>query len=238
MTDTTAQQNPESVNIVIQPRNVQIDPKALKPQSSPPPSPKAQSGDEVTKKEREKYTKIWTHDKYRQSSPAQRVINEFMAKMTPALDERIYDYGCGTGRASLMLRNKGYMVTMVDIAANCLDPEVKQNLLPGFLDFKEACLWEMELEPAPIFFSADVMEHIPPDKVDEVLKRIAKQCTSGGFFQIALFKEGLGELIGEELHLTVESADWWLSKLRTHFDHVVELKTDGHLVCTVQAKRI
>jgi len=60
-------------------------------------------------------------------------------------------------------------------------------------------------------YCTDVMEHIPPDKVDRVLDHILK-AAQHVFFSISTQEDNCGELIGETLHLTIESYGWWLKK--------------------------
>ena len=55
--------------------------------------------------------------------------------------------------------------------------------------FVNACLWDFCLK-ADIGFCVDVMEHIPPEKVGDVLDRI-KDAVGRVFFQINYGKDGV-----------------------------------------------
>jgi hypothetical protein len=87
-------------------------------------------------------------------------------------------------------------------------------------DAVQACLWEMGNEvPASDFaFSADVLEHIPTEKVPEVLTRIAERTRRGGFFQISTQPDNFGRKVGETLHLTVKPPEWWREVIAEYFE--------------------
>jgi len=57
------------------------------------------------------------------------------------------------------------------------------------------------------------MEHIPEKDVDKVLRNITKSAEKV-FFNISLLHDSCGKLIGEDLHLTVKPAGWWIQKFR------------------------
>jgi hypothetical protein len=115
-----------------------------------------------------------------------------------------------------MLAIFGCRVTMVDFVRNCLDPEIKEALTTQahVLRFVKADLTQpLPAEAVSEYgFCCDVMEHIPPDKVDTVLDHIllAAQHT---FFAISTVDDVMGpSLIGEHVHLSVHPYTWWLQK--------------------------
>lgn len=202
--------------------------KATKPAA--PPDFKA-----LEKQEKAKYEKVWTLDAYRVHSPAVRNLGKFFNSIHPEVNDTVADYGCGSGMADLVIREKGCRVVMVDIAENCLNPEVKEALLPGFLDFKEANLWDLprDLAPTDWFYCCDVMEHIPEEAVDRVLENIRDKTLKGGYFNIATYQDGhFGALSGEVLHLTVKNADWWIDKISKYFLVVPVHIDDGNVTVT------
>ena len=69
----------------------------------------------------------------------------------------------------------------------------------------------------------DVMEHLPPERIDEVLSGIAKRTGKAVYFQIALFHDNTFTENGP-LHLSVFPVDWWKEKLLQHFS-AAEFKT-------------
>ena len=183
--------------------------------------------------EREKYEKIWTHKDYRANSPGEGLVPHFLKHVPFKEGDSLIDLGCGTGRAGVELWRAKLDVTLFDIAKDALDPGAKS------LPFVQGCLWEgIPLKESnhgifryDWFYCCDVMEHIPPEKVDRVLDNCAAIATKGGFFQIALFPS---EWHGEVLHLTVEKAGWWVEKLKARWAQVdITTPESGHVVAIV-----
>jgi hypothetical protein len=59
------------------------------------------------------------------------------------------------------------------------------------------------------------MEHIPEEKVDEVLDRIAA-CADKAYLRIFLMPDN-GKFIDEPLHLTVKPMEWWEEKIKSRW---------------------
>lgn len=161
--------------------------------------------------ERSKYQKAWDLDAYRDFAPGENFVELFLEISKAGKGASLIDFGTGTGRAALALQQAGLSVSLVDIAENCLDEEVAKELSHQLLITN---LWEsIDLPKATFGFCTDVMEHIPPNRVDAVLENIA-WLTKHAFFSISFNKDHFGEKVGEPLHLTVKSFVWWRDKLR------------------------
>jgi len=171
--------------------------------------------DDVAQKEQAKYERMWEVSQYRSYRPGEKALPALMGLLKKG--SSIADFGCGTGRAAQRLRSNGFKVTGIDFAENCLDDGVD-------IEFKQACLWDL---PSDLFFDfgycTDVMEHIPPRKVNATLKCIANATRFGTFFQIATFKDRFGDKIGERLHLSVQPAEVWESVLLKFWPRVKTL---------------
>jgi len=117
-------------------------------------------------------------------------------------DGIIIDYGCGTGRTSLALSNRGHDVMLLDFTDNSRDPEACE------LPFVQ---WDLT-NPIPMKadygICTDVMEHIPPEDVLTVINNIMESAHKV-FFQISTIDDSMGELIEQPLHLTVKPHSWW-----------------------------
>lgn len=109
----------------------------------------------------------------------------------------LLDYGCGKGevwkehglRRLLKLRK----VFLYD---------------PGIPEFKNK-----PGVPADIVICIDVMEHIPENCVDEVLKDIDNLSKKAIFFAISTRTSSKTLPNGENAHVTVKPEEWWWEKL-------------------------
>jgi hypothetical protein len=163
--------------------------------------------------EADKYRRIWERPEYRERSPGLRQLKSALRWMKPPAGASITDWGCGTGAAAEALARQGFDVRCMDIT---------RNAYHGDLPFWRACLWELpEAMPATEYgYCADVMEHLPPEHVQRALDGIAARTTQACYFQIALFDDTMGDLIGERLHLSVFPPQWWKRRLLRAFRHV------------------
>jgi len=123
-------------------------------------------------------------------------------------------------------------VTMVDFVRNCLDKEIKEALTTqkGILRFVKADLEKKIPVAANYGYCVDVMEHIPPDKVDLVLDNILR-AANHVFFSISMEPDNCGQLVGEQLHLSIRPYEWWLNKFvergcAIHWSHNGRDKSD------------
>lgn len=157
--------------------------------------------------EAEKYERMWLYPEYRAVAPGEVCAETFLLVAEPK--GRVIDFGCGTGRGALKIKEAGCDVLLVDFAPNCLDPEAL------ILPFRKHDLTKPLDEKAEYGYCTDVMEHIPPEQVDDVLKTIFASCDKA-FFQISLVDDVCGALIGRPLHLSVHPYDWWLEKLKNY----------------------
>lgn len=163
----------------------------------------------LTMQERAKYRKTWENKLYREVSPGLRHLASALEWMKPEPGASFTDWGCGTGKAATELALQGFDVRLVDIAGNAY---------VGALPFVETCLWELpeDLGATDYGFCADVMEHIPTERVDDVLAGIAKRTREKCYFQIALFHDTYFTHAGP-LHLSVFPGEWWMAKIEQHF---------------------
>lgn len=182
-------------------------------------------GDEETKKlvefERSKYEKAYKRTRYRAKSPHERCLPHVLTEI--AEYDLYANFGCGSGLLDrhLLETTPGILVDHVSVLWE--DVAKHRNLVK----FVQASLFdEFEHFEVPYAVCTDVMEHIPPEKVDAVLENIAAR-TPECFFQINLNKSGDTDLekYGGHLHLTVETPEWWQKTLERHFPRLLW----GHL---------
>lgn len=161
---------------------------------------------DLREREAEKYDTQWKEPWYREKCHSLTLFNEHRG-LFPAKFETAIDYGSGTGRLVKAWRANGVEAKGVDISVNAADPDIAEHIYVG-------CMWEsalLSLLPVVhVGVCADVMEHIPPEKVEDVLLFIAETCEMC-VFKIANFPSVHD---GRELHLTLKPRDWWEAVLR------------------------
>jgi 2-polyprenyl-3-methyl-5-hydroxy-6-metoxy-1,4-benzoquinol methylase len=117
------------------------------------------------------------------------------------------------------LQDKGFKVTAVDFAPNCLDEGVT-------VPFVQGCLWDLPDIRADWGYCTDVMEHIPTEKVGDVLKSIAER-VKGCYFAIATRDDSLGWIAGKKLHLSILQPAQWRQLLGAHWKNIDIYESDG-----------
>lgn len=157
--------------------------------------------------ERRKYRECWSYSQYRHYSPGEQALPVF--RQVNRKKGTLIDLGCGTGRAGAALAEEGHEVTLLDFAHNALDFSVEQKKMP----FIKANLWSRWKGDWDIGYCCDVMEHIPPEKTDDALKRITLNC-GRVFFSIHFGPDNFGKVVGHPLHLTIQPFVWWRDKLK------------------------
>ena len=106
--------------------------------------------------------------------------------------ESILDYGCGKGGLEKVIGN--------EIDFQGYDPALTTD----------------EPRPADLVTCTDVMEHIEPGCVDDVLAHIFSLAKKGAFFVISC-ERGI-KVLGDGIHAhrSVHSAQWWHDKLHPY----------------------
>ena len=194
----------------------------------------------VAPSERSKYEAMWSIPAYREVAPGADAAMTFLREAGIKEGAEVIDFGAGTGRgAAIISQLGGARVHMLDFAANCLDGEVRALMdeqeteqdrredRGGWLQFTQHDLTKPSPVQAEYGYCTDVMEHLPPAQVDQVLVNIL-QAAQHVFFQISCVDDKMGALIGHPLHLTVQPYEWWHKKLQS-LDCVIHWsRNDGH----------
>lgn len=169
--------------------------------------------------EHQKYETMWSLPEYRQWSPGEDAVDEFFDIVKP--DGMVIDFGCGTGRAALKIQEHGCEVIAIDFASNCLD-HAARGLRFFTMDMSKPMPFQ-----APFGFCADVMEHIPPAQVDDVVNNIMASARTV-FFQISTVPDVMGTAINQTLHLSVHGCDLWQARFeRLGYDVIHAIDLDG-----------
>ena len=152
------------------------------------------------KSERQKYETCWNDQQYRNAPKSERRIEMVAQHFQQFKAKKLIDLGVGTGRLAHLLQEKGFEVTGVDIASNCLDEDVHIELI-------QQPLWEPIMGLYDGVICTDTLEHIPTNKVKAVIDNI-QRLAPHGYIAIGLNKEKLNPT-GKPLHLTLKPASWW-----------------------------
>lgn len=176
--------------------------------------------DNLAAVEREKYVAIWQREEYRRVSPGMIESDRAWQVCGIRSGATLIDFGSGPARATKWFEDRGVDVVAVDFAPNARETDVP---------FVEACLWDMPdaLPPADFGYCCDVMEHIPTEKVWEVLSGIAARVKKAAYFRIATRPDKMGRLIGRPLHLTINRGEWWRREVEKHFALVDVIEDTG-----------
>lgn len=124
----------------------------------------------------------------------------------------ILDYGCGRGT---------FKKRMMEI-----DPDARVTEYDPGIEGKEA-----SPKPADVVVCTDVMEHIEPELVDNVLEHISKICRKGALFVIAKNAANKSLPDGRNAHLVQEGLEFWKEKIdKLEFTSLEYEDTRKHVV--------
>ena len=107
---------------------------------------------------------MYAQDAYHRVSPGRNLAPHVYEQLSPETGDTLIDFGCGLGRATEFFGQKGLRATGVDFV----------NVLEMDVPFVRACLWDLPDLSCDWGFCADVMEHIPTAKVDDVASEAEK----------------------------------------------------------------
>lgn len=127
--------------------------------------------------------------------------------------ETILDYGCG--KASLAK----YARRVTDRPVACYDPAIPE--------------YAADPESADLLVCTDVLEHIEPINLNDVLEHMHFLCNKAFYFQIACRPAQRTLSDGRNAHLLVKPPYFWFDTLRRYFD-ITEFRAQpgfGVVVC-------
>lgn len=136
---------------------------------------------------------------------------EIIAQLVTVVGSRdILDYGCGKRTLEKAL---GYDITNYDPA------------IPGL---------DQAPEPHDIVACTDVLEHIEPDCLDDVLRDLRRCTKQAGFFLIATGPAMKVLSDGRNAHLIQQPFDWWKARLEAagfRINQVHPLQGEFAVIC-------
>lgn len=171
------------------------------------------------KTEKEKYRQIWETIDYTSGNAVQfaDTVHEIIKQdnIVPADNCFILEIGCGNGITMLRLNEHGYRPYGMDITLAGIKLIDENRVF-------ECPVWDLGnyiktgLNEDYKFFgfpfydytiSTDVLEHIPPEMIDQSIENILAVTTYKTIHTIFTRPDTL--YCGHEVHLTVKPIDWW-----------------------------
>ena len=113
------------------------------------------------------------------------------------------DYGAGHGGLGIAVREQ--YGDQIDIAE--YEPSRPNSLPP---------------EPKPYVVCIDVLEHIEPDLIDNVLADLQRVTIEDGYFTISCRPASKILKDGRNAHILIQPPEWWQAKLKERFRIVRE----------------
>jgi 2-polyprenyl-3-methyl-5-hydroxy-6-metoxy-1,4-benzoquinol methylase len=120
----------------------------------------------------------------------------------------VLDYGCGRGTLKKKLKDIADVLMV-----NEYDPAIKGKDAPP--------------KPADFVVCTDVLEHIEPDKIDNVLQHINALSKKSCYLVISCRAANAVLPNGKNAHLIIKPAEWWLEKIKSIFKGCVILEKEG-----------
>lgn len=128
------------------------------------------------------------------------IVAQILDQVRPAA---LLDYGAGKGRLGETLK------TLMP------NPPQIHHYEPSRTD------WAATPQPAPFVTCIDVLEHIEPELLDNVLDDLQRVTLDRGFFTVHTGPAVKILPDGRNAHLIQQPAAWWLPKFMTRFDLAV-----------------
>lgn len=139
---------------------------------------------------------------------AKTVLKLYESLLKSTASPSVLDYGCG----------KGYLAKAIPFPIWEYDPAI-----PGKDELPR---------PADLVCCTDVLEHIEPELVNNVLGDLARVTRKVGYFVIHMGPAGKTLADGRNTHLLQRGQNWWRRKLEKFFDvgKILEVGMELHVV--------
>lgn len=139
-------------------------------------------------------------------------------------------FGSGSGKHREKIKKLGYR-DILDYGCGKGKLDVPQRYDPAMKEFSK------EPVPADLVVCTDVMEHIEPEFLDNVLSHIKSLAKQKAWFVISCRDARKTLPDGRNAHIIVRPPAWWLEKLSQYFTikSYVESETELEVLCEADA---
>lgn len=146
---------------------------------------------------------------YPKSVNGENLVEEQMKYRTKDLIKKyganfsLLDLGCATGVLVKMLRDEGVSACGIDFADWAIDNRVTEYVQKGDV------LKIKEMSHVDVIHSSDFLEHLPEDRIWEVLIMLSKSCDYMEHF-IPFYKDYERPVVGSKgIHMCEVNGAWW-----------------------------
>jgi len=165
--------------------------------------------------EDQRYSWLYSEGPYAKPGISMFRLAKFVdwAKNTTDLEhQNVVDLGCGRAELSKLLPYKTY--TGVDISSYQINKNIAENEQPNSTFIRHS-IDKLPYEDMAfdVAICTDVMEHVPENRVDRVLKEMFRVAHSV-MLVIDCAAAKLTDKNGKNLHCTIQPYRWWMKKIK------------------------
>lgn len=137
------------------------------------------------------YTDKERHIPFLVNYPSENLV-EYLDKY-PVKPGSALDIGCGNGRNSMYLAEKGFNVTALDFSAESIRI-AEENNAHNNINYINNSFFEQKIEAKKYDFIYDggCLHHIPPHRRFQYLEKVAESLTDDGYYGMEIFNEDGG----------------------------------------------
>jgi|ETNmetMinimDraft_21_1059911.scaffolds.fasta_scaffold184022_2 2-polyprenyl-3-methyl-5-hydroxy-6-metoxy-1,4-benzoquinol methylase len=144
----------------------------------------------------------------------------------------VYKYMAITRSNSLLDYGAGYGAFKQAIKKYQLSTNYRQHRLDlNVHEYEPGVVGKDEDPPiCDVTVCFDVLEHIEPNKIDNVLQHIYDKTRKWAYVSICTVPARKTFPDGQNLHLLVKESSWWLEKFKSNWDMLEVTITTGHVI--------
>ena len=144
--------------------------------------------------------------------------------------------------AGQLVKSNGNISTLLDYGCGMRTLEQTLPPITGLsINNYDPCVEGLDNipEPADIVVCTDVLEHVEPDCLENVLDDLKRVTKKTLFLAVSTRLANKSYCDGQNAHKIVQTYDWWYPKIRKRF-HVAkkEIVPNDKLICICQAKEV